>query len=313
MALNKGLGRGLASLIPDKKNTADKISQQAKQAWGVNATRAVSEQNSQTDSLAVIEFLSIDKIDVNPYQPRQSFSHSGLEELMASIKEHGILQPLIVAPQGDKYQLIAGERRLRAARFLELDKVPAIIRPVSEQEQLELSLIENIQRQDLNPLEEAQAYQRLITEFNLTQEEVGQRVGKSRSKVANILRLLQLPVEVQVWLSEGKLTESHAKILLELDKPHKQITLAKRIMRQKLTVRDSEQALKHFKEIKVKGHSRQLSESKYGIWEKNLQSVLGTKVRIEDRNGRGQVVLEYFSEEELRSLVERINQLDDML
>lgn len=313
MAKNKGgLGRGLASLIPDKKNE-DKIAAQVKNFWSGNQAAVSSTQQEGNNNIETITFIPLNKISANPYQPREHFSHSNLEELINSIKEHGILQPLVVAAKGDEFELIAGERRFRAAQFLELDKVPAIIRDVTKQEQLELSLIENIQRQDLNAIEKARAYQRLIDEFNLTQAEVAQRVGKSRAKVANTLRFLNLPAEIQQWLAEGKLTEGHAKILLEIDSPKKQLTIAKRILRQQLTVRDAKNVVDSSKDIKIKGHIRQLSQRKYKAWENNLESVLGTKVNIDDKKGKGRIIIEYYSEEELRDLVDRLSRLDDDL
>ena len=305
-----GLGRGLASLIPDKKD--DKIVTQAKNLWG-GSQEQIETASAAGEDLAAITFVPLGKIAANPYQPREHFSHGSLEELISSIKEHGILQPLVVAPKDDGFELIAGERRLRAAQFLELDKVPVIIREVTEQEQLELSLIENIQRQNLNAIEEARAYQRLIDEFNLTQAEVAQRVGKSRAKVANTLRLLHLPAEIQAWLAEGKLTEGHAKILLEVDNPKKQLTIAKRILRQQLTVRDTKEVVTSAKGIKVKEHTRSSNRGKYKTWEDNLQSVLGTKVSIDDKKGKGRIMIEYYSEEELRDLVDRLSRLDDDL
>lgn len=306
-----GLGRGLASLIPDKKE--DRITAQAKNIWSGGQVSGTGQGSVAQDDIEAITFIPLNKISANPYQPREHFAHGDLEDLISSIKEHGILQPLVVAPKGDKFELIAGERRWRAAQFLELDKVPAIVRDVTEQEQLELSLIENIQRQNLNSIEEARAYQRLIDEFNLTQEQVAKRVGKSRAKVANTLRFLHLPAEIQQWLAEGKLTEGHAKILLEIDNPKKQLTIAKRILRQQLTVRDTKEVVSNSGSVKVKSHVRQMGSGKYKAWEDNLQSVLGTKVHIDDKKGKGRIVIEYYSDEELRDLVDRLSRLDDGL
>lgn len=308
-----GLGRGLASLIPDKKD--EKISAQAKNFWS-GRKESVSAGSEQTqlgsENLEAISFVPLEKIKPNPYQPRQNFSHSELEDLMNSIKEHGILQPLVLTAKGDFFELVAGERRFRSAQFLEMEKVPAIIRSVTHQEQLELSLIENIQRQNLNPIEEARAYQRLLDEFNLTQEEVAKRVGKSRPKVANTIRLLNLSAEVQEWLAAGKLTEGHAKVLLEIDSPAKQATVAKRIMRQQLTVRAAESLVDSSGGEKYKKKILHFTDSNYKTWEKALQSALGTKVNITGQQGKGKIIIEYFSEEELRAMVERLGNTDDL-
>lgn len=294
MAKQFGLGRGLASLIPEKKEEK------------TSAHKEVVSESS--DVLADLKGITIYEIPTahitaNPYQPRKHFDHSQLEELIASIKEHGIVQPLVVAPYDEGYQLIAGERRLRAAQFLELATVPAVVREASEQERLELSLVENVQRQDLNPMEEAVAYQRLLDEFNLTQEEVAKKVGKSRPKIANILRLLRLPLEIQKWIAGGQLTEGHAKILLEIDNPAQQLVMAKKIIRSQLTIRET---ARFVKTVAVKGHTQHIKDAKLKSQEKILQSYLGTKVHILDTKGKGKVVIEYYSQEELQSLIERL-------
>ena len=199
MPKTHGLGKGLSSLIPPKidKEIFSKAS----------AILPGEERISQ---------IPVDKIKANPHQPRSNFDHESLEDLTNSIKEHGILQPLILAPAGNNYQVIAGERRWRAAQLLNLKTVPAVVREMEEQQKLELALVENIQRQDLNPIEEAVAFQRLIDEFSLTQEEVSRRVGKSRAAVANTLRLLSLPAAIQKALMSGKINFSAARIIAGL-------------------------------------------------------------------------------------------------
>lgn len=318
MSVKPGLGRGLASLIPDSKKQ-DTIKQQARSVWNGVANDdkpksvPVTEEKSSRVQENQIQQILVKKITANPYQPRTQFDRASLEELMASIKEHGILQPVVLAPVADGYQLIAGERRFRSAQFLEMETVPAIVRDVTEQQQLELSLIENIQRQQLNPIEEARSYKRLHDEFNIKQEDIGNRVGKSRSKVANMLRLLSLPEEIQEWLRDGKLTVGHAKILLELDSPSKQLTIAKKILRQNLTVRDTNVTVKEAQGVSVKGHIRKAADPRIKSKEKTLQSLLGTKVSISDSGGKGRITIEYYADEELDALVERLGQLDDLV
>ena len=195
----RSLGRGLSSLIPPK---------------GVSIS-ATQEAGSK-DSGERISEVSVDQIKANPHQPRQQFDRESLEDLINSIKVHGILQPLVVVKVQGGYELIAGERRLRAAKTLELSRVPVVVRTASEQEKLELALVENVQRQNLNPIEKASGYQLLVDEFSLTQEEVSKKVGQSRAAVANTLRLLSLPATIQNAISEGELTEGHAKVLLSV-------------------------------------------------------------------------------------------------
>ncbi len=306
-----GLGRGLASLIPDTKKDST-IKQQARQVWsGPAGSDDVTASAAPVVSSGVAH-IEVSKIKANPYQPRTQFDHNKLEDLIASIKEHGILQPIVVSPTDDGYELIAGERRLRAATFLEFTQVPALIRDVTKQQQLELSLIENIQRQELNPIEEALSYKRLHDEFNIKQEDIGNRVGKSRSKIANMLRLLTLPDDIQNWLRDGKLTTGHAKVLLELESPQKQLVLAKKIMRQNMSVRDTSVNVKEMKGVAVKTHIRKAQDPKIKHQEKVLQSLLGTKVLIADKLGKGKVTIEYYAPEELDALIERLSHPDDL-
>ncbi len=306
-----GLGRGLGSLIPDDKDQADI------NFWGNEQNNTKQAEDEIEDSSAQATGDEHKVIYVDPYsistshfQPRQLFEHTALEELVNSIKEHGILEPLIVSPLGKgKYKLIAGERRLRAAKILNLDKVPVIVRSVSEQQRLEMSLIENIQRRDLNPLEEAHAYKRLIDEFNMTQEEVSRHVGKSRSKIANTLRLLTLPEEIQKFIMAGKLTEGHAKVILEIDDPQEQLKLAKSIMQRGISVRDTERIVKG-KKKKVPSPVNKKIEK----WEKELSQYLQTKVNITPKRRKGGVIqIEYYHEEELSSILKKIlnKKIDD--
>ena len=277
------LGRGLGSLIPQKKSFTEQIIPEAHRE---------------------ILDVSVDEITENTRQPRQHFSPSDLEDLIGSIKEHGILQPLIVTRDSGEYELIAGERRLRAARTLGLKTVPVIVREVTEQQKLELALIENIQRQDLNAVEEALAYRALVDEFNLKQEEVAKRVGKSRSNVANTLRLLDLPEEILEALTVGKITKTHARTLLAEDDPDKQHKLFKQILKGDVTVREVEARVSSkSKQTKKKGKKK---DPNILAHEKRLREILGTKVDIQESGGKGKVVISFYSREELMDILDRL-------
>lgn len=279
-----GLGRGLNSLIPSKK-----------------IIQAFSETEAPPGARLVD--VPVKNIKPNPRQPREDFGYQDLEDLINSIKEHGILQPLVVTKiDGENYELIAGERRFRAAKFLNLRTVPAIVRTAKEREKLELALVENIQRKNLNPIEEARAFHQLIQEFNLTQEEVAERVGKSRPAVANTLRLMSLPEEVQQALRSGKIKESHARTLLGLPDERAQLKYFSKILKNELTVRDTESAVR-----KVRGTRQSKNNPALAAKEEVLRGALGTKVEIKKRGERGTVVIHFYSEEELNNLVKKIS------
>jgi ParB family chromosome partitioning protein len=301
MPQNFGLGRGLASLIPAKS----KISK-PQEDFNYFGAKAVDPQNSPP-LLAEgkkIEEAEIFKIIFNPHQPRKDFDEEKLKELSESIKKNGIIQPIIVTKRGDQLEIIAGERRLRAAKLAGLSKVPVIIREASEQQKLELAIIENIQRHDLNPIEEANSYLKLSKEFGLSQEEVAQRVGKSRSAVANKLRLLQLPAEIQRALQEEKITEGHAKAILAISDPEKQRVLFEMIIKNNLTVRQVEGKTR---EISVRKHRRLINiDPEVKAVEDKLIGALGTKVKLVQSGQGGKIIVEFYSKEELNSLIEKI-------
>ncbi len=332
MAQQHGLGRGLSSLIPPKKDTAGDspfkdmvlraVEKESFPASGV--IKPLSIENSKPVSLiasfpeesapevplvstktnSVVE-ADIASVVPNPHQPRLRFDEEKLRELSASIKEHGILQPLVVTPLPDgKYELIAGERRLQAAKLAGLATVPVLVRDAEENEKLELAIIENVQRHDLDPIEEAKAYSRLMEEFGLTQEEAAKKMGKSRSAVANLLRLLVLPVEIQRAISEGKITEGHAKALLSIENPEKQRALFEMIMKTGMTVRETESKAR---EVSVRPHVRHIASLPPELVEKadRLSSALGTKVAVKPAGKGGRIVVEYYSDEELEHIVSR--------
>lgn len=276
--MNGSLGRGLGSLIPN--------------AGG----------SPVTESGERVLKINVKDIVVNPHQPRHAVDHAALEDLINSIREHGILQPLVVLKVAGGYQLIAGERRYRAAQIIGLTTVPAIIRDATRQEQLELAIVENVQRKDLNPMERAKAYQRLIDEFRLTQEEVAKQVGKSRATIANTLRLLELPVEVQQAVTEERITEGHAKVIASTPTPKEQLKLLKKIMEQDLSVRSGEN-LAHAL-LRKRGLKPAVPE--YVAAEEDLRNLFGTRVRIEKKGRVGSITIEFYSDEEYRTLLQRL-------
>ncbi|MFA6428244.1 MAG: ParB/RepB/Spo0J family partition protein [Candidatus Buchananbacteria bacterium] len=281
-----GLGKGLGSLIPGQYNKTE------------NYTEPIILPGEK------VQLVAVEKIKPNPHQPRKDFAAIELASLTESIKEHGILQPLIVSPaaEGD-YQLIAGERRLRAAKLAGLKTVPVIARQFKEQQKLELALIENLQRQDLNILEEADAYQKLIEQFNLSHEEVAKKVGKSRPVVSNALRLLKLPAKIKQDILSGKVLATHARIMAglageELEKFYQQV------VSQKLTVAQAEQAVK---QVAVKKHFRSLAiDPELLANQEALRQALGTKVEIKKKGGTGQIILQFYSEEEYQKLLNEL-------
>ncbi len=312
-----GLGRGLSSLIPPRKDDG-KESPFRDMVLKTLSTQGVSLDGSSvpagpasppalsSDANAVID-APIGSIVPNPHQPRLQFDEEKLSQLSASIREHGILQPLVVTKRSEgKYELIAGERRLQAAKLAGLASVPVLVRDVKEQDKLELAIIENIQRHDLHAIEEAKAYARLMAEFHLTQEEVAQKMGKSRSSIANTLRLLSLPVEVQRALSEGKITEGHAKALLAVENGERQRALFDRIMKTGMTVREAEALAK---EVSVRTHVRSLASLSPDILEKanRLSSALGTKVSVKPAGNGGKIVVDYYSLEEFENILKKIS------
>lgn len=299
-AQNFGLGRGLSSLIPNA-GTAPQTDAP------VGKRPVIGEDDSIRGDKYVVE-IDIDSIVPNPQQPRIRFDEEKLADLASSIKTHGIIQPLIVSRDGNQYEIIAGERRYQAGKIAGLKKVPVIVREAGELEKLELAIIENIQRHDLNAIEEAKAYQKLIDEYQMNQEEVAFKMGKSRSLVANKVRLLSLPVEIQRALIEGRITEGHAKAILAISNPEKQRALYELILRDNLTVRQTEDKTK---DISVKPHKRVVNvDPALKEIEETLIGALGTKVKISKAGNGGKIVIEYYSQEDLDSLLNKIRTTD---
>ena len=293
LARQSGLGRGLGAIITPRK---DKVDEPRPEADVADRQIARDSQGQQM----VLE-IPLDRIARNPQQPRQHFDHTQLEDLILSIKEHGIIQPLVVTRRTDGgYELIAGERRLRAATIAGLKTVPAIVRQAEDQEKLELALIENVQRQDLNPIEEAIAYRRLMNEFSLTQDQVSQKVGKSRPQVANAVRLLQLPEEVQHAMIEGRISASNGRTLLSLPDERERLKLFHAMLDQNFTVRQTEARVPHRR-------SHSVVDPNVAAAEDNLRTKLNCHVQIKrDARGQGEIRLKFYSDEELRSLIEKL-------
>lgn len=290
-----GLGRGLGSLIPRREPDQAKIQEEKFKITDVR----------NFEGTRILE-VPINIIKANPWQPRQGLNDSDedLAELVHSIKIHGILQPLIVtATSGGNYELIAGERRLRAARLAGLKLVPIIIRDAQNQEKIELSLIENIQRKELNSIEQAIAFRRLADEFDLTHEEIAKKIGKSRSVVTNTIRLLSLPDNIQQALLDGRITSAHAKLLVTL-KPEEQESLFKKILKEKITTEQTEREVRKIwqKEDITKLRKDIFLESK----EERLREFLGTKVSIKKSGQRGQILIDFYSDEELSEIINKI-------
>ncbi|NOY65072.1 MAG: ParB/RepB/Spo0J family partition protein [Nitrospirae bacterium] len=251
--------------------------------------------------------IDIGLIEPNPDQPRKVFNEDALEELAASISEKGVLQPVILRrADGGRYFLVAGERRWRAAKMAGLKKIPAIIKETSSQEALEIALIENIQRDDLNPIETAEAFNRLIEEYHYTQEDLAKRVGKDRATVSNFLRLLKLPPEIKGFVSQGRLSMGHAKALLSIPIRSGQIEAARVVIKKGLSVRETEALCKRILESKKKQKTKKQKDPNIQALEDKLKQSLGTKVEIKHKGKRGRIEIEYYSLDELDRLLERL-------
>jgi ParB family chromosome partitioning protein len=282
MPQKTGLGRGLGALIP-------------------GSDAALAEGGG-------VIMVAVERVLPNPRQPRSSLDPAELEELTASVREHGVLQPLIVTPSeaDGKYVLIAGERRLQAARLAGLTSVPVIIRPASDQQRLELAIIENVQRADLSPLEEAEAYRQLAADFNLSHEEIAVRVGKSRVAVTNTLRLLKLPDSVKNALIERRISEGHARALLALPTAAAQTAALRTILSQELNVRQTEELVRKLSGEKPSARARPAPAPELIELEERLRSSLGTKVRLRGGRKGGTITIHYYSDEELDALLGRL-------
>ena len=276
------------------------------------------DDNSQNpgSTTGSVQMVPIAEIVANPFQPRKTFSPEKLSELAESIKLQGIIQPLVLVKTSEGYEILVGERRYRAAQLANLSEVPAIVRgEMSDRAKLELALIENVQREDLNSIEEARAYQRLIDEFSLTQEQVAKKVGKSRPAIANILRLLNLPAQIQRAVIEGKISEGHARGLLPLEENREQqLHVFDWIVKEGVTVRDVENRVRELKNLPLKPYIRQTvkgaADPEVRALEDSLRKRLGTKVRLQRTGNSGRIMIEFYSQEEFDNLLQRLNDLE---
>lgn len=287
-----GLGKGLDILIPNKKND-------------ISASKVEKKQEKENDSPKSGEIMvRINEVEPNRDQPRKDFDEDALMELADSIRQFGILQPLLVQKKKNYYEIIAGERRWRAAKLAGIKEVPIIVKDYTDQEIVEISLIENIQRENLNPIEEAMAFKRLLQEFQLKQDEVAERVSKSRTAVTNSMRLLKLSPRVQQMIIDDMISTGHARALLAIDDEEQQFILANKIFDEKLSVRETEKLVKALKNPK-KEVKKEKSEHTfiYENIEEQIKNIMGTKVSVNQKaNGKGKIEIEYYSEEELERI-----------
>ena len=276
----KALGKGLGALIPEAP---------------VDSSGHKKEE---------IIYVHAEQVKANPFQPREDFNQQNIDELAQSIKEKGVIQPLLVRRKGDNFELIAGERRLRAAKSMGLKEIPVLVRDVSDQDSLELALIENIQREELNPIEEAHAYQHLMDKFQVTQEKISEVLGKSRVSITNTLRLLKLPHEIQGEMKKGRISFAHGRALLEIEDSNYQRKIAQEIITKGLSVRELESLIKS---ARPKSAKRSISQGQreplVAILEEQLQHALATKVRVSKRKKRGHITIEFYSPEDLQRIV----------
>ena len=293
MSKKGGLGKGLDLLIP-------------------KGVMNLPKTDTKEDKLG-IQTLKLSEIEPNKEQPRKKFDENSIHELSDSIKQYGVIQPIVVCKKDDYYEIVTGERRWRAAKKAGLKEIPVVVREYTKQEIMAISLIENIQRQDLNPIEEAVAYQKLLDEFQITQEELANRVSKSRATITNTMRLLKLLPKVQQMLIDEEITNGHARALLSLEDSNKQLQVAQSIVSNNLNVRDTEQLVKKIneesiqKEYKTDTHQSKVSNAYHEV-EEQLKTILGTKVQIKNKKGnKGKIEIEYYSLDDLERLIDLLN------
>lgn len=287
----KGLGKGLGALISE------------------NSIKNIEVSSKQEEINESVIEIDVNKIQVDKNQPRKRFDEESIEELASSIKTVGLINPIIVKKKGEFFEIISGERRFRAFKTLKLKKVPAIVREYEDRRRLEVALIENIQRENLNPIEEAVIYKKFQEEFSLSQDEIAEKIGKKRATISNAIRLLKLDERVQNFIIDFRISQGHAKALLSLQDKQKQFEIAEAIIEDNLSVRQTEEIVKKFlddeKVVKQK-ETQYIDNARIQDFEnisKNLNEILGTKVKIKDKNNKGKIEIEYYSEEELERLV----------
>jgi len=296
-----GLGKGLDSLIPNKKND-------------ISDSKVEKKQEKENDSPKSGEIMvRINEVEPNRDQPRKDFDEDALMELADSIRQFGILQPLLVQKKKNYYEIIAGERRWRAAKLAGIKEVPIIVKDYTDQEIVEISLIENIQRENLNPIEEAMAFKRLLQEFQLKQDEVAEKVAKSRTAITNSLRLLKLDERVQEMVIEGKLSSGHARAIISIEDKEKQYMVAQKIFDEKLNVRDVEKLVKNIDKLdKPVEKSKPENDFVYRDFEEKLKKIMGTQVVIKNKNNnKGKIEIQYYSQAELERIYDMLKKINE--
>ena len=309
-----GLGRGLDALFPENKSAVKEpvkkttAKTENKTVATEKETTGTKEKSNTAEHKKTAMIVKISSVEPNVNQPRKQFDEDALLELSESIKQYGVLQPLLVSDKKDYYEIIAGERRWRAAKLAGLKEVPVIVKDFSEQELVEISLIENIQREDLNPVEEAMAYKRLIDEFHLKQDEIAERVGKSRTAVTNAMRLLKLSEKVQQMLIDEMITAGHARAILSIADKEKQESIAMKVFDEKLSVRETEALVKRMLEPPKTAKKSKFSSAEDAIYEsleEKMKSIMGTRVQIHrKKNDKGKIEIEYYSKDELERIID---------
>ena len=308
-----GLGRGLDALFPEKKSAVKESVKKATENKTVVPEKTTDDTTEESNRSTIghkktAMIVKISSVEPNVNQPRKQFDEDALLELSESIKQYGVLQPLLVSDKKDYYEIIAGERRWRAAKLAGLKEIPVIVKEFSEQELVEISLIENIQREDLNPVEEAMAYKRLIDEFHLKQDEIAERVGKSRTAVTNAMRLLKLSEKVQQMLIDEMITAGHARAILSIADKEKQESIAMKIFDEKLSVRETEALVKRMLEPPKTAKKSKFSSAEDAIYEsleEKMKSIMGTRVQIHrKKNDKGKIEIEYYSKDELERIID---------
>ncbi len=313
MAKRTGLGKGLGAIFGDEVMESAAEEQEKKNHPKPEQVNVKAEKKEEEPEVGREMFLKLSSIEPNHNQPRMEFREESLMELAESMKEYGVLQPLLVQKKGDFYEIIAGERRWRAAKLAGLKEVPVVIREYTKQQSMEIALIENVQREDLNPIEEAKAYQKLMQEFGLKQEEIATRVAKNRVTITNSMRLLKLDNRVQDMLIQNQITGGHARALLAVDDPELQFQIAGRIVAENLSVREVEKLVKSLSKKKEPKEKKEEDESIFLIFrelEDRMKTAMGTKVSINRKDSnKGRVEIEYYSEAELERIVELIESI----
>lgn len=304
---NRGLGKGLDALFGDAEVTLER------KAVGVSENQikvtAKAEERKEEPSAGGITYIDINDIKPNENQPRKTFDEEKLEELAASIAEHGLIQPVVLRKSGKGYEIVAGERRWRAARKIGIKELPCIIKELTDEENMLLAIIENMQREDLNPIEEAEGIKQMIDTYGLTQEQVSKSVGKSRPYIANCLRLLKLPAAIVDYVSEGELSAGHAKVIAGIDDEDKQVQLAEGTIKHGWSVRQLEKMAKEEKPAAKKPRKAAGKNANVKRVEEDLKAVLGTKVTLNQKGNKGKIEIEFYSKEELERLIEMLKNI----